>query len=125
MSIVGEAFSKAVIGFSGLVDAISKLEEELAATKALVNSMDARIRYLENTQVHHKSVLEDLTATGLPEARFDRVEERVRELEERSLLDSDLEDRVRDLIDSAVEDAVESALSGREVEVTLSGSVTL
>jgi len=122
---MSEAFSKAVVGFAGLVDVISTLENELKATKVLIESMDARIRYLENTQVHHKSVLEDLTATGLPDARFDRVEERVRELEERSVLDSDLEDKVRDLIDGALEDAIDSALSGREIEINMTGTATL
>lgn len=122
---MSEVYSKAVVGFAGLVDVISTLENELKATKLLIESLDARIRYLENTQVHHKSVLEDLTATGHPDARFDRVEERVRELEERSVLDSDLEDKVRDLIDSALEDAIDSALSGREIEINMTGTATL
>jgi len=120
-----EAYSKAVIGFAGLVDAITALEAELKATKLLTETLREQIRYLENTQEHHKGVLEDLTANGLPENRFDRVEERVRELEENMLTDSDLEDKVADLIDSKVEDAVESALAGREVEFDLRGTVTL
>lgn len=112
-------------GVSGLVDAIAALEKELAASRELIEKLDTRIAYLENTQDHHKSVLEDLTATGLPDARFDRVEERVRELEERSVLDSDLEDKVRDLIDGALEDAIDSALSGREIEINMTGTATL
>jgi vacuolar-type H+-ATPase subunit I/STV1 len=112
-------------GVSGLVDAINALEKELTASRELNEKLDARIKYLENTQEHHKNVLENLTATGLPDARFARVEERVRELEERSVLDNDLEDKVRDLIDGALEDAIDSALSGREIEVNMTGTATL
>jgi hypothetical protein len=81
MSIVGEAFSKAVIGFSGLVDAISKLEEELAATKALVESLDSRIQELSDR---------------------DGIE-------------------LEDLID----ERIDSALSGREIEINMTGTATL
>ncbi len=78
---MSEAYSKAVVGFAGLVDVISALEAELKATKALVESLDARIQELSDR---------------------DGIE-------------------LEDLID----ERIESALSGREVEVTLSGSVTL
>ena len=78
---MSEAYSKAVVGFAGLVDVISALEAELKATKALVESLDSRIQELSDR---------------------DGIE-------------------LEDLID----ERIDSALSGREVEVTLSGSVTL
>ena len=122
---MSEAFSKAVIGFSGLVEVIAALQTELKETNRTIETLQERLRFLENTQDHHKSVLEDLTANGLPEGRFERLDERVSELEERCVQERDLEDRVAVMIDDRIEDAIDSALSGREVEVTLTGSVTL
>jgi phage shock protein A len=122
---MSEAYSKAVIGFTGLVEVIAALETELKETNRAVEALQARLALLENTQSHHHSVLEDLTANGLPEGRFERLDERVSELEERCVQDRDLEDRVAVMIDDRIEDAIDSALSGREVEVTLTGSVTL
>ena len=122
---MSEAFSKAVIGFSGLVEVIAALQTELKETNRTIETLQERLRYLENTQDHHKSVLEDLTTNGLPEGRFERLEERVRELEELCVQERDLEDRVAVMIEDRIEDAIDSALSGREVEVTLTGSVTL
>ena len=122
---MSEAFSKAVIGFSGLVEVIAALQTELKETNRTIETLQERLRFLENTQDHHKSVLEDLTMNGLPEGRFERLDERVSELEERCVQERDLEDRVAVMIDDRIEDAIDSALSGREVEVTLTGSVTL
>jgi hypothetical protein len=106
-----EAYSKAVIGFAGLVDVVTALEAELKATKLLTETLREQIRYLENTQEHHKSVLEDLTTAGISDDGFaDRVRDVIRD-------DS--------VIDDLIDDRIESALSGREVEFNLTGSVTL
>jgi len=78
---MSEAYSKAVVGFAGLVDVISALEAELRATKALVESLDARIQELSDR---------------------DGIE-------------------LEDLID----ERIDSALSGREIEINMTGTATL
>ena len=78
---MSEAYSKAVVGFAGLVDVISALEAELKATKALVESLDARIQELSDR---------------------DGIE-------------------LEDLID----ERIDSALSGREIEINMTGTATL
>ncbi len=106
-----EVYSKAVLGFAGLVDVISALRTELDLTNRTIETLQERIRYLENTQDHHKSVLEDLTTAGVSDDGFaDRVRDVIRD-------DS--------VIDDLIDDRIESALSGREVEFNLTGSVTL
>ena len=109
---MSEAFSKAVVGFAGLVDVISTLENELKATKLVIESLDARIRYLENTQDHHKSVLEDLTKAGVPSG--DDFDERVR-------------DAIREdtFLEDIIDERIDSALSGREIEINMTGTATL
>lgn len=99
-------------GVSGLVDAITALEKELAASRELIEKLDTRIAYLENTQDHHKSVLEDLTKAGVPSAEdfAERVMDAIRD-------DTTLEDMIDERIDSA--------LSGREIEVNMTGTATL
>jgi hypothetical protein len=106
-----EIYTKAVVGLSGLVDVIMALETEAKETRATIAALQERIRCLENTQEHHKSVLEDLTMAGLPRNDSD--------------LETLIDDRVESALDMRLDDAIESALSGREIEVTLSGSVTL
>jgi len=81
---MSEVYSKAVIGFSGLVDVILALETELKATKALVSELDARIQELADKADEHSTDLDDL-----------------------------------------IDERIESALSGREVEFDLRGTVTL
>jgi len=78
---MSEAYSKAVVGFAGLVDVISALEAELKATKALAESLDARIQELSDR---------------------DGIE-------------------LEDLID----ERIDSALSGREIEINMTGTATL
>lgn len=122
--MLAECFSDAVMALSRFKEAFKDLEAELKNTQDTILSLQERIRFLENTQDHHKSVLEDLTMGGTPEGRFERIEERIRELEEADH-ESEIEDKIRDMLEDRVEDAVESALSGREVEVNISGTMTL
>ena len=103
------------MGLSRFKAAISELEKELKASQETVLSLQDRIRYLENTQDHHRDVLENLTAAGLPKSEAD-IE---------SMIETMVDDRVDAVFDMRIDDAIESALSGREIEVTLSGSVTL
>ena len=115
------AFSQLLeAGVAGLIDAVSALEAELKATKEDIAGLNERIRYLENTQKHHHSVLEDLTLAGLPteEGFAERVIEAIKD-------DSTLEDMVDSMLDMKLDDAIESALSGREVDVNISGTITL
>ena len=59
------AFSQLLeAGVAGLVEAVSALEAELKATKEDIAGLNERIRYLENTQDHHRDVLEGLTSNG-------------------------------------------------------------
>jgi hypothetical protein len=109
--MLADACTKAVVGLSALVDAIVSLEAELKATQETIVTLQDRIKYLENTQDHHRDVLENLTATGLPKGEDD--------------LEALIDDRIDSVLDMRLEDAIDSALSGREIEVTLSGSVTL
>ena len=106
-----EAFSKAVLGFAGLVDVISALRTELDLTNRTIETLQERLRFLENTQDHHKSVLEDLTTAGISDDGFaDRVRDVIRD-------DS--------IIDDLIDDRIESALSGREIEISMTGTATL
>ena len=109
--MLADAFQEIVMGLSRFKAAIADLEKEHKNTQDTILSLQERIRFLENTQDHHKSVLEDLTVAGLP--RND------------SEIETLIEDKIESALDMRLDDAIESALSGREVEVTLSGSVTL
>lgn len=55
------------------------------------------------------------------------LQERIRMLEDGNTADLEtlVDERIDSALDMRLDDAIESALSGREVEVTLSGSVTL
>ena len=103
-----DACTKAVVGLSALVDAIVSLEAELKATQQLVKTLETRLAMLEDRDFGESD-----------------LKERIDLLLETNTFDSLVEDKVREMLEDRVEDAVESALSGREVEVTLSGSVTL
>ena len=101
-----DACTKAVVGLSALVDAIVSLEAELKATQQLVKTLETRLAMLEDRDFGESD-----------------LKERIDLLLETNTFDSLVEDKVREMLEDRVEDAVESALSGREVEVILSGSV--
>jgi uncharacterized protein YigA (DUF484 family) len=122
-----QAFVEMVSGLSRFEEAVSYLEKELKETLDTIALLETKIRYLENTQQHHNSVLEDLTKNGIPNDD-DSLDEKIRNVVE-VVIEDVLDDKVRDVVDCVldekVDDAVESALAGREIEVTLSGTVTL
>jgi FtsZ-binding cell division protein ZapB len=128
-----QAFVEMVSGLSRFEEAVSYLEKELKETHDTIALLQAKISYLENTQQHHHSVLEDLTKNGIPSPLTeDDLDERIRDVTKiviDEVFDDVLDDKVRDavdlVLDDKVDDAVESALAGRMVEVTLSGNVTL
>jgi hypothetical protein len=98
-------------GVTGLVEAVTALETELKETRQGIAALVERIHYLENTQRHHKSVLEDLTVAGIPRSDAD--------------LETLIDDRIDSVLSMRLDDEIEDRLSGREIEVTLSGTVTL
>jgi hypothetical protein len=104
------AFSQLLeAGVAGLVEAVSALEAELKATKEDIAGLNERIRYLENTQKHHHSVLEDLTVAGVPRNDAD--------------LETLIDDRIDSILEMRLDDEIESRLSGREIEAHI--TVTL
>jgi chromosome segregation ATPase len=113
--MLADAFQEIVVGLSRFKAAISDLEKELKNTQDTVLSLQERLRYLENTQDHHRDVLENLTAAGLPKSESD-IE---------SMIETMVDDRVDAVFDMRIDDAIESAMSGREVEINFNGTVTL
>jgi len=104
------AFSQLLeAGVAGLVEAVSALEKELRTTQDTIVSLQERLRFLENTQDHHKSVLEDLTVAGLPRNDAD--------------LETLIDDRIDSILEMRLDDEIESRLSGREIEAHI--TVTL
>jgi translation initiation factor 2B subunit (eIF-2B alpha/beta/delta family) len=92
------AFSQLLeAGVAGLVDAITSLENELRETRHTVVSLQERIRILEET--------------GSQTSEAD--------------LETLIDDRIDSALDMRLDEVIETALSGREIEVTLSGTVTL
>ena len=110
--MLADACTKAVIGLSALVDAISCLDAELKATQQLVKTLETRLAMLEDRDFGESD-----------------LKERIDLLLETNTFDSLVEDKVRDAVDSIIdekiEDAIDSALSGREVDVNISGTITL
>jgi translation initiation factor 2B subunit (eIF-2B alpha/beta/delta family) len=107
--MLAAAFHDVVMGLSRFQDAVRALETELKTTQETVVSLQDRIRYLENTQDHHKSVLEDLTVAGIPRNDAD--------------LETLIDDRIDSILEMRLDDEIESRLSGREIEAHI--TVTL
>ena len=107
--MLAEAFMEIVSGFSRFQDAVRALETELKTTQDTIVSLQERLRFLENTQDHHKSVLEDLTVAGIPRNDAD--------------LETLIDDRIDSILEMRLDDEIESRLSGREIEAHI--TVTL
>jgi len=114
-----DACTKAVVGLSALVDAIVSLETELKATQQAVKTLEARLEAFE-------------AADGVDVELIDRILEnydlaaKIEAVLETNTFDTLLEDKVREAVDSYdFDDAIESAMSGREVEINFNGTVTL
>ena len=90
-----DACTKAVVGLSAFIEAISCLEAELKATQQLVRDLEARL-----------GVIEDRPS----------VDENIETL---------IEDKIDSFLDMRLDDEIESRLSGREVDINISGTVTL
>ena len=107
--MLASAWQDVVMGLARYQDAIASLEAELKATQDTIVSLQERLRFLENTQDHHKSVLEDLTVAGLPRNDAD--------------LETLIDDRIDSILEMRLDDEIESRLSGREIEAHI--TVTL
>ena len=81
-----DACTKAVVGLSAFIEAISCLEAELKATQQLVRDLEARL-----------GVIEDRPS----------VDENIETL---------IEDKIDSFLDMRLDDEIESRLSGREIE---------
>ena len=90
-----DACTKAVVGLSAFIEAISCLEAELKATQQLVRDLEARL-----------GVIEDRPS----------VDENIETL---------IEDKIDSILEMRLDDEIESRLSGREVDINISGTVTL
>ena len=111
--MLADAWQNVVMGLARYQDAISALEAELKATQQLVKTLEERINGFES-------------ADGIDVELIDRIlenydlEAKIEAVLETNTFDSLLEDKVREAVDSYdFDDAIESALSGREVTVTL------
>jgi len=117
--MLADAFMEVVSGFSRFQNAIASLEAELKATQQAVKTLEARLEAFE-------------AADGVDVELIDRILEnydlaaKVEAVLETNTFDSLLEDKVREAVDSYdFDDAIESAMSGREVEINFNGTVTL
>lgn len=101
--MISNAFQDIVTAFNRYQAAIAALENELSDSKATIDSLKARIEALEE----HGATDSDMA-------------ERLDQLLETNTFDSLLEDKVREAVESYdFDDVIESALSGREISVTL------
>ena len=101
--MITNAFQDIVTAFSVYQRAIESLENELANTKTVIDSLKQRVSELEERGVTDSDMKD----------RIDMV------LETNTFIEM-LDDRVREAVDSYdFEDAIESALSGREITVSL------
>lgn len=98
--MLAEAFSDIAMGLSRFKEAVSLLQKELVETRETVARLETRLALLED---------KDFGAPKLDESDLETL----------------IDDRIDSVLNMRLEDEIESALSGREVEVTLSGSVTL
>ena len=104
------AFSQLLeAGVAGLVDAITSLENELRETRHTVVSLQERIRMLEESDGVDVELIDRILDNYDLEAKIETI----------------VDDRIDSALDMRLDDAIETALSGREIEVTLSGSATL
>ena len=90
-----DACTKAVVGLSAFIEAISCLEAELKATQDLVKTLEARLEAFEDQP---------------------SVDENIETL---------IEDKIDSFLNMRLDDEIESRLSGREVDVNISGTITL
>lgn len=93
--MLADAFMEVVSGFSRFQNAIASLEAELKATQDLVKTLEARLEAFEDRP---------------------SVDENIETL---------IEDKIDSFLDMRLDDEIESRLSGREVEINISGTVTL
>jgi hypothetical protein len=90
-----DACTKAVVGLSAFIEAISCLEAELKATQQAVKTLEARLEAFEDQP---------------------SVDENIETL---------IEDKIDSFLNMRLDDEIESRLSGREVDVNISGTITL
>jgi hypothetical protein len=95
MNMLVDACTKAVVGLSAFIEAISCLEAELKATQDLVKTLEARLEAFEDQP---------------------SVDENIETL---------IEDKIDSFLNMRLDDEIESRLSGREVDVNISGTITL
>jgi len=95
-----DACTKAVVGLSAFIEAISCLEAELKATQETVTRLETRLALLED---------KDFGASSMDAADIETL----------------IDDRIDSALDMRLDDAIESAMSGREVEINFNGTVTL
>jgi hypothetical protein len=93
--MLAEAFMEIVSGFSRFQDAVRALETELKATQDLVKTLEARLEAFEDRP---------------------SVDENIETL---------IEDKIDSFLSMRLDDEIESRLSGREVDINISGTVTL
>jgi hypothetical protein len=111
--MLADACTKAVVGLSALVDAIVSLEAEVKATRETVARLETRIREIEASDGIDVELIDKILENYDLAAKIEAVLET-------NTFDSMLEDKVREAVDSYdFDDAIESALSGREITVTL------
>jgi len=114
-----QALSTALARLATLEEMASRLER-LERTIALVEingTYDARLIRLETLQ------FELGTSLGLTDRNVERLEDKVRVLQENGDGGEDLEDRIGEILDRkldhVLEDAVTESLSGREITICL------
>jgi hypothetical protein len=101
--MINEAFSDMVRAFSRYQDAIAALETELASSKAVISDLESRLEKLEEYGVTNTDMVE-----------------RIDQLLETNTFDDLLERKVDDAISNYdFSDAIDTAMSGREVTITL------
>jgi hypothetical protein len=93
--MLASAWQDVVMGLARYQDAIASLEAELKATQDLVKTLEARLEAFED----RPSVGEDIETL--------------------------IEDKIDSVLEMRLDDEIESRLSGREVDVNISGTITL
>jgi len=93
--MLADAWQGVVMGLARYQEAIASLEAELKATQDLVKTLEARLEAFEDRP---------------------SVDENIETL---------IEDKIDSFLDMRLDDEIESRLSGREVEINISGTVTL
>ena len=116
-----------------LIQALSTALARLATLEEIVSRIDRLERTLALVEINgfHEARLDKLetlqfelgTSLGLTDRNVERLENKVNVLHENGDGGEDLEDRIGEILDRkldrVLEDALDSALSGREITVTL------